>query len=774
MGLFNLKRVAGIASAIVAAGVLCQTAVGQSWQHPGVLISQAQLDFVKQQVNLKVEPFYQEFLNAQKSNYGSLTYTVKGPYPGGVTQCGSYSSPDYGCSDEDSDSAAAYVQALLWYITGNPTYATNAINILNAYGHGLVGFAGFSTGYPCPGAAKTCENGPLQAAWDSTKWPRAAEIIRYGNGGSAGWAPSDAAAFSKMLADVYEPVIYNGSSDNGNWELAMIEGMMGIAVFNEDAALLSHAQQFWSQRVPAYFYYQPLDGNQQPPFPPGRQGYTTWNGQLIFNALTSGVAQETCRDLKHTEDGIASSINAAETDHIQSQGGYGVRLYESQEDRLVWSLNLMAGLESKASTVAPPDFCTGSKDKIELGIGTTYAIGYNEFHNRLNDPNMQDASGTAGLNGTANTYTWIQNGLLPQPLYSDGGVHMAIFEPLTHYADAGSAANFSLSVTPAAQTIAAGSNASYSVNLGSWGGYSGSVSLSVIGGLPSGAIASFNPTTVSAGSSTSTLTVTTGSSTPTGTYTLGISGTDGTLANTTSAALTVASSVTAVTITANNQTMTQGGAVPSPLTYTVSPKVALTTGPVCTTTATSSSAAGTYPVTCSGAVATGDTFTYVAGTLTVTTSAPATMTITATSQTMTYGASVPTLKYTKSPSLSLTTDPTCVTTATSTSAPGTYPITCSGAARSGYMFTYVPGTLTVDPLAVTISAKDQHMKPGSALPALTYEVRPDAGVALTTDPTCVTTATSSSPLGAYPITCSGAAGIGYQFTYVAGTLTVKN
>src|ERR1700678_4275517 len=203
MGLFNLKRVAGIAWAIVAASVLCQTAVGQSWQHPGVLVSQAQLDFVKQQVNLKVEPFYQEFLNAQKSNYGSLTYTVKGPYPGGVTQCGSYSSPNYGCSDEDSDSAAAYVQALLWYITGNQTYATNAINILNAYGHGLLGFAGFSTGYPCPGAAETCENGPLQAAWDSTKWPRAAEIIRHGNGGSAGWAPSDAAAFSKMLTDVY-------------------------------------------------------------------------------------------------------------------------------------------------------------------------------------------------------------------------------------------------------------------------------------------------------------------------------------------------------------------------------------------------------------------------------------------------------------------------------------------------------------------------------------------------------------------------------------------
>jgi hypothetical protein len=63
--------------------------------------------------------------------------------------------------------------------------------------------------------------------------------------------------------------------------------------------------------------------------------------------------------------------------------------------------------------------------------------------------------------------------------------------------------------------------------------------------------------------------------------------------------------------------MVAGGAVPT-LTYTLSPSVTLTTNPTCTTTAASSSAAGTYPITCSGAVGTNDTFTYVAGTMTVT------------------------------------------------------------------------------------------------------------------------------------------------------------
>jgi len=64
--------------------------------------------------------------------------------------------------------------------------------------------------------------------------------------------------------------------------------------------------------------------------------------------------------------------------------------------------------------------------------GFHYAIGYNAYHNRLNVPAMADASGTNGLHGTANTYNWIQSGLLTQSLGSDQGNHMTLFEALTH------------------------------------------------------------------------------------------------------------------------------------------------------------------------------------------------------------------------------------------------------------------------------------------------------------------------------------------------------
>lgn len=405
------------------------------WQHPGVLVSRAQLDFITTQVNAHAQPYYQQFLNAEASVYGSRSYKPKGPWSGGIIQCGPYSNPNYGCSDADKDTAAAYVQSLLWYITGDKTYANNAIAIMNTWSKNLKGYAGVN-GIPCPGSSTTCSNARLQAAWDSEKWPRAAEIIRYGHGGSAGWAANDIKSFSNMLKNIYTPILYNGNSNNGNWEMSMIEGMMGIAVFNEDLSLLRHAQLFWKQRIPAYFYNYDLDNplypNTHAPFPPGRVG-NGWNGQLIFNHQTTGVAQETCRDLGHTEYGIAAAINSAETDHIQG-GTLTANLYtaDGAQKRLVTSLNLMAGLEAAQSTLAPFDFCTGSGHKIVLGTGIPYVIGYNEYHNRLHDPNMADASGTSGLHGTGNTYRWIQKGILPQKMYTDQHVYMSLYESLTH------------------------------------------------------------------------------------------------------------------------------------------------------------------------------------------------------------------------------------------------------------------------------------------------------------------------------------------------------
>ena len=431
--------VALVRGALCVACLLCVTFQARAWVHPGIVVSQAQLNATRAAYQAGNSVIVAQVNKAMNSAYGSLTYTVEGPWPGGINQCGANSTPNNGCQDADNDSNAAYVQALLWYITGNQTYANNAINIMNTYARSFKGYAG-TNGLACP-SGTDCSNGPLQSGWDSEKWPRAAELIRYGttsSGAGSGWAAADITAFSTMLQKIYQPVIQNGSGVNGNWDMSMIDGIIQIAVFTENSTLLATARSFWLGRVPDLFYLQSVDGSTHAASP---RGNPSWFGQSIFNTTTNNVAQETCRDLRHTEDSISSTILTAETDWIQ-----GGELYTdttiSAEDRIVGSMNVMAGLESQGTggpdslITAPLDYCTSSGatdlNQIVIGPGSTYAIGYNAYHNRLNVAAMADGSGTSGLHGTANTYNWIQNGLLPQSLSSDQGNHMTLFEALTH------------------------------------------------------------------------------------------------------------------------------------------------------------------------------------------------------------------------------------------------------------------------------------------------------------------------------------------------------
>jgi len=97
--------------------------------------------------------------------------------------------------------------------------------------------------------------------------------------------------------------------------------------------------------------------------------------------------------------------------------------------------------------------------------------------------------------------------------------------------------DFSISATPATQSVTAGNSTSYTVTLSAIAGFTGSVSLSV-GGLPSGASGSFSPASVS-GSGTATLTVSTSSSTPAGSSPLTVTGTSGSLTHSASVTLTV-------------------------------------------------------------------------------------------------------------------------------------------------------------------------------------------------------------------------------------------
>jgi phospholipase C len=111
--------------------------------------------------------------------------------------------------------------------------------------------------------------------------------------------------------------------------------------------------------------------------------------------------------------------------------------------------------------------------------------------------------------------------------------------------------DFALSASPSGLTVKPGSTITCTITVNPANGFSGTVSLTV-SGVPSGVIASFNPTSTS---TTSTLTVTAATSAPIGAATLTVTGVSGSLTHQLSIGLSVGQITHVVVIVQENRTV---------------------------------------------------------------------------------------------------------------------------------------------------------------------------------------------------------------------------
>ena len=97
--------------------------------------------------------------------------------------------------------------------------------------------------------------------------------------------------------------------------------------------------------------------------------------------------------------------------------------------------------------------------------------------------------------------------------------------------------DFSLKISPASQTVAAGGSATYTLSVTGENGFNGAVNFSV-SGLPTGMTGSFQPTSVT-GSGSTTLTIKITAGAPAGTFTMKVTGSSSSLSHTAIASLTL-------------------------------------------------------------------------------------------------------------------------------------------------------------------------------------------------------------------------------------------
>ena len=156
-----------------------------------------------------------------------------------------------------------------------------------------------------------------------------------------------------------------------------------------------------------------------------------------------------------------------------------------------------------------------------IGVGSSFTTDFHDIVSGNNKPTSGSGSGFNAVTGYDLVTGWgSPNG--PNLINTLAG---------------GSTSNpsYSLSVSPASLSIAAGASGSATVTVNPIDGFSGSVSLTA-SGLPSGVTASFSPASTT---STSTLTLTVSSSATAGSATVTITGTSGSLTASTSLALTI-------------------------------------------------------------------------------------------------------------------------------------------------------------------------------------------------------------------------------------------
>jgi hypothetical protein len=197
-------------------------------------------------------------------------------------------------------------------------------------------------------------------------------------------------------------------------------------------------------------------------------------------------------------------------------------------------------------------------------------------------------------------------------------------------------------------------------------------------------------------------------------------------------------------------------------------------------TATAASVAGNYPITVSGGEAANYEINCVNGTLTVN---KILVTVVAQPATSIYGDTPPaayTCQYSgfvndETESV-LTQLPSLNCTATALSNAGEYDIVPLNAEAQNYTFVYQPGTLTIQKRNLQVTPDNASRAYGYADPTFSFSyegfVNGNTAANIETKPTATTTATATSNVGEYTISCSGGNATNYDFTYGTGTLTV--
>jgi hypothetical protein len=234
-----LKVISFVFAVLVGVAMCRPEEVPDSFVHPGVLTSQAELDVIQKRV-AAADPrdtAYAGYVSTMKTRFAKIDFV---PQPMARIRRGDRKPQDGPVLMRES-AMTAYTLTLKWAATGDRSACEKAQTIMSAWADVYEGSDGDINRF-------------LDTSWVLAPWCAAGELMLHAKvkGETSHWAPEKSAAFKSMIRKLSDTSkqIFDPKYAPGNWQTSASLAAMAAGVFLDDRELYTQGRDYQLKNMP--------------------------------------------------------------------------------------------------------------------------------------------------------------------------------------------------------------------------------------------------------------------------------------------------------------------------------------------------------------------------------------------------------------------------------------------------------------------------------------------------------------------------------------------
>jgi hypothetical protein len=323
-------------------------ASAQKFIHPGVLHTNERIKYMRILVEEQVQPAYGSFLLLREYPCAQVGYKIKGPFCV-ISRDGTFG---YTKGKMESDFSAAYLNSLMWILTGNKAHAGKSLEILSAYADSLQ-------------MIPKTNDAPLLAGLEGFKIIYSLEILKYTYPDvSKKEIRKIEQMFKRLFIPIMDTFYATPPYTNGNWGPVVTKTYMATGIYFNDRKMYNRAKDFYLHARDNGTIENYIDGG-------------------------TGQTQESGRDQGHPQLALGAMATVCELAWQQ-----GDDLYSALDNRLlkgyeyVAKYNLGYDVPFRQWTDITGKYCDWMmiSERSRGAFRPIYEIAYNHFNRRQGFP----------------------------------------------------------------------------------------------------------------------------------------------------------------------------------------------------------------------------------------------------------------------------------------------------------------------------------------------------------------------------------------------------